>query len=117
MFKYSQYIIALNRLIIIPIIFIAICAKVIINYNIIPVNDNYIKYILVAIFCIATFLRLVVGLTNEVMASWKAINYIKTKDDEDMLVLGKKIYSNSLCNQIFMFIIFAIFGVIACINL
>lgn len=114
LFKYSQYIIAINRLIIIPILFVGICVKVIFNYNSISIN---FQYILIPAFTVATLLRLFIGLTNEVLASKKAVNFIKIKGDKDMLLLSKKIYLNSLYNQIFFFVLFTLFAVIVFINI
>lgn len=116
LFKCSQYIIAINRIFIMPIILILMCIKIIFNNRIILIPDN-LKYIFIIIFIIATLLRIFVGISNEIMASKKASEFIKFNNDSEILTLSKKIYKYSLYNQIFMCILFTILELFIFINI
>ncbi|NLD49588.1 MAG: hypothetical protein GX660_20770 [Clostridiaceae bacterium] len=87
-YRLSQYLIAVNRIIIIPLIVIAFLffGKI---------------YIMLIIFCLgATLIRLAVGITNEYLASRVAYQYIKHKFIYEYAKIAKKMYIYCFLNQL-----------------
>jgi hypothetical protein len=109
-FKISQYIIACNRLIILPIYSISILILSLFNYETIFITNIILKNTIFSYFCIASILRLFIGLTNEIFASWNALVFIKAEFSKEIFKLSKKFYIFAFIQQLFCFIIFTSVG-------
>ncbi|NLD50743.1 MAG: hypothetical protein GX660_26685 [Clostridiaceae bacterium] len=89
-YRLSQYLIAVNRLFIIPLIIIAFLF--------------FLKiYEILIIYClVATLIRLAIGISNEYLASRTAYKYFKHRNICEYTKIAKKLYFYCFFSQLFL---------------
>jgi len=100
MFKFSQYAIAINRLVIIPIYLIVALLEVLYAGNNFFLKSQCINGIIFCYFIFASIIRLSIGLSNEVLASRYAYTFIKEKYNKEIINLSRKMYFTSFLSQL-----------------
>ena len=109
-FKKSQYLIAINRLIIIPVYIISLLIVSLSNYEIVFLDNILIKNIMLSYFIFASLLKLFIGLPNEIFASLNALRFVKKRYNKEIIILSKNMYFWSFMGQ-FLFFLLAVFVV------
>ncbi|MFX0549356.1 hypothetical protein ACOAKC_08465 [Hathewaya histolytica] len=103
LYKISVNLVALNRLVVIPLIAMLLIVKVtnIGEGNLIEIENYYLPTLLI-IFIIISLFKLTIGMKEEYSASQKAYRYITMKGNETLNLLAKNIYRFSFLQQLFM---------------
>lgn len=102
-YKIYVNLVALNRLLIIPLILMVLIVKLtnIGEGNLIEIQHYYLPTLLI-IFSIISLFKLTIGMKEEYSASEKAYRYITIKGNGTLNLLAKNIYIFSFLQQLFM---------------
>lgn len=117
-FKFCQYVVAINRLIVIPIYVIVGFLELIYEGNNFFLKSECINGIIFYYFIFASLLKLFIGLTNEVLASRCAFAFIKKNYNTEVINLSRQFYLVCFLQQLsfFMLAISVVINIIALIK-
>lgn len=117
-FKFCQYVVAINRLIVIPIYVIVGFLELIYEGNNFFLKSECINGIIFYYFIFASLLKLFIGLTNEVLASRCAFAFIKKNYNTELINLSRQFYLVCFLQQLsfFMLAISVVINIIALIK-
>lgn len=103
--KFCQYVVAINRLIVIPIYVIVGLLELIYKGNNFFLKSECINGIIFYYFIFASLLKLFIGLTNEVLASRCAFAFIKKNYNTELINLSRRFYLVCFLQQLSFFLL------------